>query len=224
MYNIYVTLLDAFQYYLESESETAKQELIDKINRVPFESEAADKGSAFHELIEKLVHNQDYKGRYMAHPDPDEFPYKYANPMGTIYEFQFNRRVIDELSEYFSGCVSEYRLGCTIQTGMGEVYLYGVIDHQNGYKTFDLKTTSNYTFPKYLMHWQHKAYPYIMRANGHHVDEFEYVITDFRNVYRESYIYQDYYAELIKIQLEIMIEFIEENRSLITDKKIFDNE
>ena len=57
-YNFYTTLLDAFQRYLDAESiyekyfnekmsfaeyeAQAKQELIDKINRVPFDSEAAD--------------------------------------------------------------------------------------------------------------------------------------------------------------------------------------
>jgi len=71
-YNFYATLLDAFQRYLDAESiyekyfnekmsfaeyeAQTKQELIDKINRVPFDSDAADKGTAFNELVDVLAH------------------------------------------------------------------------------------------------------------------------------------------------------------------------
>ena len=70
-YNIYPSLLDAFGSYInssqiyqeyygfaeepavsEEEFEQQKyQDLINKINRVPFESEAADKGTMFNEVI-----------------------------------------------------------------------------------------------------------------------------------------------------------------------------
>ena len=40
-YRFYATLLDSFYWFLNSESETAEQEFIDKINRVPITDEKA---------------------------------------------------------------------------------------------------------------------------------------------------------------------------------------
>ena len=74
-YRIYPTLLDSFtqyeraeadyeQYYGWSENPSIsleefcaqrEKELIDRINRVPFESEAADRGTVFNELVDCLV-------------------------------------------------------------------------------------------------------------------------------------------------------------------------
>ena len=74
-YLFYPTILDSFQSFLDSEknwelfyggSEDPKysveeyeamqrQELIDRINRVPFESEAADRGTAFNEVVDCLI-------------------------------------------------------------------------------------------------------------------------------------------------------------------------
>ena len=74
-YCIYATLLDAYWGYLNSDviwekywgwsenpphtpeefHELQFQELIDRINRKPFDSEAADKGTAFNELVDALI-------------------------------------------------------------------------------------------------------------------------------------------------------------------------
>ena len=74
-FRFYATLLDAYQNYLDSDIIWSKywgwsenpphtpeefkkiqfQSLIDKINRVPFDSEAADKGTAFNEVIDCMV-------------------------------------------------------------------------------------------------------------------------------------------------------------------------
>lgn len=77
-YRIYATLLDSYFNYLNSDviyeryygwSENPPctedefrqkqfQELIDRINRKPFDSEAADKGTAFNEVIDCMVENR----------------------------------------------------------------------------------------------------------------------------------------------------------------------
>lgn len=74
-YRIYATLLDAFGAYLNSDviwdkywgwsenpphtpeefHEQQFQELIDRINRKPFDSEAADRGTAFNEIIDCMI-------------------------------------------------------------------------------------------------------------------------------------------------------------------------
>ena len=75
IYNFYPSILDTFSNYINcsktyqkfwgnSESPSKSEEeyeqecfnqLIDKINRVPFESEAADKGTAYNELIDCII-------------------------------------------------------------------------------------------------------------------------------------------------------------------------
>ena len=74
-YRIYATLLDSYFNYLNSDAiyeryygwsenppcteeefrQKQFQELIDRINRRPFDSEAADKGTAFNEVIACMV-------------------------------------------------------------------------------------------------------------------------------------------------------------------------
>ena len=77
-YRIYATLLDSYFNYLNSDviyeryygwSENPPcteeefrqkqfQELIDRINRKPFDSEAADRGTAFNEIIDCMIENR----------------------------------------------------------------------------------------------------------------------------------------------------------------------
>ena len=74
-YRFYATILDAFWGYLNSDviwdkywewsenpphtpeefHEQQFQELIDRINRKPFDSEAADKGAALNEIIDCMI-------------------------------------------------------------------------------------------------------------------------------------------------------------------------
>lgn len=80
-YRMYPSLLDKFEAYLRADEEVEsffnidnetgeykrspeeveaelKQFLIDAINRVPFASEAADKGTAFNALVDMAIHNE----------------------------------------------------------------------------------------------------------------------------------------------------------------------
>ena len=77
-YRFYATLLDAFNDYLNSDAiwnkywgfsenpphdpeefhEQQFKELIDRINRQPFDSEAADRGTAFNEVIDCMIENR----------------------------------------------------------------------------------------------------------------------------------------------------------------------
>jgi len=57
-YKFYATLLDSYQWYLDSEDDNSFQEFIDKINRVPFTSEAAERGTAFNKLVD-LIKNRE---------------------------------------------------------------------------------------------------------------------------------------------------------------------
>ena len=84
-----------------------RQELIDRINRVPFESEAADRGTAFNEVVDCLI-----LGRNTEREDMEIVSLKEEG----IIRVQFRNNVFDypislcrEFAEYFKGAVPQVR-------------------------------------------------------------------------------------------------------------------
>jgi hypothetical protein len=204
-YKIYPTLLDAYQWYLESESDEALKDLLNKINRVPFTSEAAAKGTAFNNAVDLL------KGK--------EIP---SDEYYTQDGFEFRTDILKEFVSKFSPAVHQVYTEAILPTSKGDVLLYGFCDEVMAYKGHDIKTTGSYDFPKYTRNMQHLVYPYCFNQSGVKMDSFEYNITNFSSIYAEEYVYN---AErdtqrLVNI-CERFIEFLELVRDDITDKKIF---
>lgn len=235
-YNFYATLLDSFQSYLDRAemyqkyygfSETPPysevewdekmfKELIDKINRVPFESEAADKGTAFNEIIDCIVENR--KSSIMEVTVNREIGIIYVSYNSHLFEFPI--ALCREFSDYFKGALTQQRVSGVIETCYGLVEVYGVIDELMPLSIHDIKTTSKYEAFKYKNNWQHIVYPY---CTG--ILDFEYNITDFKETYTEKYVFDiERDTERLKKHCEQFIEFLEQNKDLITDKKVFNLE
>lgn len=232
-YKFYVTLLDSFQNYLDraelyqkyygfSETppytevewdEKIERELIDKINRVPFESEAADKGTAFNEVVDCIIEHRQSKDYVIT-------SYKESNKImcyNDRFEHDFNLDLCLEFANYFKGALTQQRVSDVIQTCYGLVEVYGVIDELMPLCIHDIKTTSKYEAFKYKNNWQHIVYPFCTGIN-----DFEYNITDFKDTYTEKYVFdKERDTERLKKHCERLIEFLELNKELITDKKIF---
>lgn len=206
-YKIYPSLLDAYVWYKKSESPECKQELINKINRVPFESEAADKGTAFNELVD------DFGILKVCFTNKDTIKYS---------GFEFKTEIINQFKSEVAGAVPQQRVEATIETDNGIILLYGYADEILGDTCIDIKTTGKYEFPKYLHNWQHIVYPYCLNQMGIECNNFSYLITDFNNVFKEDYKYQESKViNRLKAELNDFVFFLEMNRHLITDKKIF---
>ena len=240
-YKIYPSLLDAFQTFLDSEKnwetfygsldkdewpsfdeyqEKCKLELIDKINRVPFESYAADKGTAFNEIVDCIIH----------HCTSDRMDIK-SHTDGTIsadfnrYSFLFSTSLCKEFANYYKDAISQLLVEAVIDTEYGNVLLYGYIDELMPMSVHDIKTTSHYSAYKFRNHWQHYVYPYCLIQSGNDIHTFEYNITDFKNIYTEIYVFNEQRdIPLLREHIEKFIEFLEANRNLITDTKIFGGE
>lgn len=104
----------------------------------------------------------------------------------------------------------------------GDVLLYGYIDELLPMSVHDIKTTGSYYVGKFKDHWQHMIYPYCLMQNGNDVRSFEYNITDFKSTYTESYTFvPERDIPIITDHCEEFIRFLNDNRDLITDKKIF---
>jgi len=234
-YNFYATLLDAFQRYLDAESiyekyfnekmsfaeyeAQAKQELIDRINRVPFDSDAADKGTAFNELVDVLAHKIT-SDKITFTEEKEIYTVKYKDR-----KFTFDKAICEAISEKIKGAIPQYFCSADLNIGDNIVNLYGYIDEVKEFTIIDIKTTGSYQAFKFRNNWQHIVYPFCLNESGIYIDSFIYMIVEFTsknvNLHDEIYKYkQSDVCRLIEI-CDKLILFLEQNKNLITDKKIF---
>lgn len=264
-YRIYPSLLDKFGQYLRADEEAEsffnidnetgeykkspdeveaelKQSLIDCINRVPFDSEAADKGTAFNAIVDSFIHRK-------KHIPTEREPYSITgdretnivhvafqpNELRDERHFLFDRQWCIEQSTYFEGSLSQVYVNAILPTQYGSVELYGFIDELRKDVVYDIKTTSSYTFGKYEHGWQRHVYPYCLIASGQmdNVKAFEYTAFALKGGtsrtplisgtrYPEYYTYNhEQTVKLLTAHVERFVEFLNDNRNLITDKKIF---
>ena len=197
-YRIYPSLLDAYRWYQASESDSSEQELIDKINRKPFQSDAADKGTWFNALIDLSLKGLEKHGLF------------------------YLEGIASDIAVELSGAARQVFTSTQIEVDGKIVELYGYIDYVKEDAVIDLKTTKEYELGKYKDSLQLHFYPVSLIDEGNHINNFQFLVTDFRNVYREDYdvSYEKSKAILTDTCREL-IRFIELKKNLITDKKIF---
>lgn len=238
------SLLDAFTTYLDSEALYEKffghseepsltyqeyeaqkfQELIGRLNRVPFESEAASKGSCLNEVVDCIVMKKrstrddvvvktltsfeklHEEGAWDA---VENKPLYYDRWFEAIkqpciyakngnYEFYFDIAFCKSLGEYFKDSLCQIYTEAPIDTKYGKVLLYGYPDYVRGNKVYDLKTTSKYEFGKYSKYWQQHVYPYTLIESGKctEIDAFEFTAFQMRGgTSRSPLISGDMYQE-----------------------------
>ncbi len=268
-YRFYATLLDAYQNYLDSEMIWDKywgwsekpphtpeefrqiqfQSLVDRINRVPFDSDAADKGTAFNEVIDCMVL---HRGSDRIHVervyevvadglvDPctgkviggDCIETGRVKGLNVTYNgktFYFPMTLVREYADRYRGALAQVKVQAELPTMYGSVLLYGYIDYLMPFCVHDLKTTRQYSVGNYKRHWQHKVYPYALMKSGCGIADFEYDIAEMGKTYcrnyKENYTFKpERDTPLLVAHCESLIGFITEHRALITDKKIFNEE
>lgn len=154
------------------------------------------------------------------------------------FSFYFDKDFCKSIAEYFKGSLSQVFTSATIDTEFGEVELYGYIDELRENKVFDLKTTSRYEFGKYSKYWQRHIYPYTLIESGActEINSFEFTAYALKGgtsrtplitgvQYAEVYQYNHEQSKmLLKNICERFCRFLEDNRELITNKKIFNEE
>lgn len=241
-YKFYATLLDAFTSYLKSDVIWGKywgfsenpphtpdefkdlqfQHLIDTINRVPFDSEAADKGTAFNEVVDCLIENRKSDKVKVEKILSDDGTTVDLSATYNNRQFVFPLSLCREFANYYKGALTQQRVEAVLPTCFGNVLLYGYIDELMPMSVHDIKTTGSYFVGKFKDHWQHMVYPYCLMQNGNDVRLFEYNITDFKSTYTESYTFvPERDMPILTNHCEEFIRFLNDNRDLITDKKIF---
>ena len=252
--------LDAFQDFIDSEylweqfwgnaevpnksaeefAAECEKKLIDMINRCPKEPiEAADRGTAFNELVDMLIHKRSCQIDSMeVSPSCEAHPYTVIVAYnGFKWEFSTSS-LIDLSKRYPKTTISQYPCAAPLQTQKGDVWLYGYLDEWCGNKVSDLKTTENYSFGKYKRKWQRHVYPYTLVEAGDctEIAEFEYTACQlskptkkcpviFFAIYPEIYTYDhEQSRRCLQDHCERFISWIEHRKEFITDAKIFGGE
>jgi hypothetical protein len=223
--------------------------LIDKINRVPLvDREAADRGTAFNEVVDCMI-SGNKSDKMQIEKVFEQFAYDKFNSEkekrgaeigntnnviaikvtynNRIFEFPIN--ICREFANYFKGAISQVYTEAVLPTKYGNVLLYGFIDELMPDCAHDIKLTGKYKAYKFRHGWQHLVYTYCLNKSGSDIRQFEYNIAVLNGTKAESYTEYYNYSEdrdipvLIDVT-ERFIEFLESNRNLITDKKIFNKQ
>ena len=227
------------EYYAKKE-----QELLDTINRVPFVSEAASRGTALNEIVDCIVDNrkqrEDMVVERVYQPDVKEAENLVALRAELDgFAFFFDIGLVRELASYFKGSICQHRCEAVMDTFLGPVILYGDADYILRDVVYDLKTTSKYSaYGKFSEGWQKDLYPWalIESEEMEGITGFEYTIVPLSGgnatspiitgeIKTEWYDYSHGMAtRRLRQVLEAFLPWIEEHRSLITHKRIFNKE
>lgn len=263
-YSVYATLLDTFQRFLDAEDtyheiytsdnpsvtidewcDKMYSDLMDRINRVPYESDAATRGTAFNELVDALVtvpleqriKDDNLRSEHITlgvvtlpvtrrrKQDTDETRemYRVMYEKGSVKAaLDYPKDITDEFVDYYQGAQPQVFCKGTLETAYGLIDLYGFIDELLPFSVHDIKTASRYKAGSFKSHWQHIVYPYCLHCMGSDVDRFEYNVTNFRETFSEVYVYNaERDVPKLREHCELFIEFIEAHRSLITETRLF---
>lgn len=225
-------------YYAKCE-----KELLDAINRVPFISEAASRGTALNEIVDCIIENR---------PPREDMKVKrvYSDGVGLNQEvvaieaeldgftFLFDKALIDQLVEYFAFATCQHRCEASMPTNFGEVILYGDADYIIRDMVHDLKSTSKYSaYGKFNSGWQKDVYPWALTESGEvkNISGFEYTIVPLSGgtgrtplitgeIKTEYYPYNHEAATLrLCAVLHDFIPWILEHKDKITHTRIFDD-
>lgn len=222
------------------------QSVIDRINRVPYDNEAVAKGTAFNEVVDCMIEHRKsdkvevekvYEKIIEGACDPHNGKPLYCDVTDTGKFIGLNAKIGErvfffpislcrEFANYYKGAVTQKYVEGILPTAFGDVKLYGFIDELMPLSVHDIKTASQYSVGKYKRNSQHLVYPFCLIQMGNDVRTFEYnvaVIGKYNyETFTESYEFNsERDIPILQQRCEDFIRFVNENRELITDKKLF---
>ena len=245
-YKLWSTLLDAYQNYIDAAdiyeeywgySDNPKyslqefegkqyQALLDNINKVPFDNNAAAKGTAFNEVIDCMVLHQNTNKMKITKEYGNDGNLWGVKVVFGEREFLFPLALCKQYADYYKGAVPQQYVEATLPTAYGDILLYGYTDYILPLKICDLKTTTRYSVGKFKKHYQHLVYPYCLQQNGANINHFEYNVVVWgkynNESYTESYLFRpERDIPRLTTTCEDIARFLQDNRDKITNKKIF---
>lgn len=201
-YAIYPSLLDAYLRYKKNDDEETFISLFNRINKVPQDEvpEHVLKGIEFEKTVNFIL-------------------------AGNKVDADVHTSVLEQVTHKLSNQTGMQKYEETIiDTPVGRIKLYGIIDYDFPDMIVDLKTVVEYSCNKYEKYAQHPTYALIRKNNGQPIKAFKYLITDFKRVYQETYIPTEQMYQKLMFTIYEFIAFINHFKKHITNTKIFGGE
>lgn len=129
-------------------------------------------------------------------------------------EEQFDAAILQKMRRLLPRPIVDTQVYCQWQ--IDDVLFYGYVDLIGKYKAVDIKTTGSYQPGRYLFNHQNL---YLHALKRHGIKLMEYLVTDFTDVYVESYALTHPIDRQLE-EIRLFKAFINEHRDQITDKKI----
>ncbi len=193
-YRLYPTLLNSFTLYLQQTRDKAGKIIVDEI-----------------EMIERI--NRVKKPSTQAQQKGMDF--ERAVILGEDEEL-FGDGIIDKARALLP---EKYKTQYYVESRYKNALIYGYVDGVGEEVAFDLKSTSYYEPGRFAGNHQNL---YLLGLQKLGIEQLDYVITDFKDVYKETYFLNQYDFSPLYHQIELFQSFLEENKKFIRDKKIFD--
>ena len=194
IYRLYPTLLNSFSLYLNQTRDANGKIIVDEI-----------------EMIERInrVKNPTTKAQQKG------VDFERAVTLGENEEL-FAEGIIDKARNLIP---DKYKTQFYVESRYKNAQIYGYVDGVGEHVAFDLKSTSFYEPGRFLKNHQNL---YLLGLQKFGIEQLDYVITDFSDVYVESYQLSTMDFNPLYDQIEKFTAFLEENKRFIRDKKIID--
>jgi len=194
LYRLYPTLLNSFSLYQSQARDSFGKIIVDDI-----------------EMIERI--NRVRKPTNKAQQKGMDF--ERAVILGENEEL-FAEGIIDQARQLLP---EKYKTQFYLEARYKNAQIYGYVDGVGDHIAFDLKSTSYYEPGRFLKNHQNL---YLLGLQKYGIERLDYVITDFKQLYVETYDLNHYDFNPLYEQIEAFILFLEDHKKFIRDKKIFD--
>lgn len=137
---------------------------------------------------------------------------------GLIIDHEFDKDLIKSIQSKIANNIG---IQVELSAEYENIRFYGIADYVFPEMILDLKGTSNYYYGKFKSKNQFPVYSFIKELNKEPIKQFKYLISDYKNLYQETYIpSQKVYDNLINTTNEF-IRFLNHFNKHITNKKIY---
>jgi hypothetical protein len=187
IYRFYPTLLNSYNLFLNQSRDSNGKIIVDEIEMI-------DRINR----VRKPTTNAQQKG----------IDFERAVTLGEN-EDGFAPGIIDAARELIP---AKYKTQFYVESRYKNAMIYGYVDGVGDTVAFDLKSTAYYEPNRFLTNHQNL---YLLGLQKYGIERLDYVITDFKQVYVESYDVKNIDFSAQYAQIEKFIFFLEENLSLI---------
>jgi hypothetical protein len=194
MYRIYPTLLNSFAYYEARTLDSQGNILVD---------------------TQEMINRINRVKRPTTQAQQKGIDFEKAVVTGEN-EDSFNEGVIEKARELLP---LKYKTQFYCETQYKDCKIYGYVDLVGGDRAVDLKSTRYYEPDRFALNHQNL---YLLALSKWGVKTLDYVITDFKEVYQETYHIDSYDFTPLYQQIDNFVDFLNQHRKMIRDKKIFD--